>query len=122
MLLEKPDAPVDSPRPPPSLRREQEPFGFAVEEPPRGDVDRGRGLRVTSVDLRSNAYRAGVREGDLLLSLNGQSLGDKLAYQKAVSGLPTVSRLYVRRGGKALFFGLRRETSATARADAPPPP
>jgi len=122
MLLEKPEAPPDPPRPLPSLRHEQEPFGFAVEEPPRGDVDRGRGLRVTSVDLRSNAYRAGVREGDLLLSLNGQALGDKLAYHKIISGLPTVSRLYVRRGGKALFFGLRRDSSATARVDAPPAP
>ena len=75
MLLEKPAAPYEAPRPAPGLRREQEPFGFAVEEPPRGDVDRGRGVRVSSVDLRSNAYRAGVREGDLLLSLNGQAVG-----------------------------------------------
>jgi S1-C subfamily serine protease len=122
MLLEKPAPPYDAPRPGPGLRREQEPFGFAVEEPPRGDVDRGRGLRVTSVDLRSNAYRAGVREGDLLLSLNGQALGDKLAYQKILSSLPGVSRLYVRRGGKSLFFGLRRDAAATARADAQPSP
>jgi serine protease Do len=125
MLLEKPGAAYDVPPPAPTLRREQEPFGFAVEEPPRGDVDRGRGLRVTSVDLRSNAYRAGVREGDLLLSLNGQALGDKPSYRKILPSLPAVSRLYVRRGGKALFFGLRRDAAATARAEprlAPEPP
>ncbi|HEY6907894.1 MAG TPA: trypsin-like peptidase domain-containing protein [Myxococcales bacterium] len=122
MLLEKPATPYDAPRPAPALRRDQEPFGFAVEEPPRGDAERGRGLRVASVDLRSNAYRAGLREGDLLLSLNGQTLGDKLAYEKILSSLPPVSRLYVRRGGKALFFGLRRDAAATARADPRPSP
>ncbi|HEY6947904.1 MAG TPA: trypsin-like peptidase domain-containing protein, partial [Gemmatimonadales bacterium] len=43
MLLEKPATPYDAPRPAPALRRDQEPFGFAVEEPPRGDAERGRG-------------------------------------------------------------------------------
>ena len=121
MLLEKPGARWEPPVPPPGLRREQEPFGFAVEDANKDD-DHGRGVRVSSIDLRSCAYRAGVREGDLILEIDGQAVGDKAAYRKAVSGISPVVRLYVRRGGKSLFFGLRREgpvASRTRPASAP---
>ncbi len=117
VLLEKPDATWERPVPPPALRRDQEPFGFAVDEPAADDAERGHGVRVGSVDLRSSAYRAGVREGDLILSINGQPVTDRTGYRRAVSNLPAVSRLYVRRGGKALFFGLRRDAAVTARAE-----
>jgi S1-C subfamily serine protease len=116
LLLEKPGAPWGPPPPTPGLRREQEPFGFAVEDPPKEDGDHGRGVRVGSIDLRSGAYRAGVREGDLILEIDGQVIPDKVAYRRAISSPPGVARLYVRRGGKALFFGLRREASMAARA------
>jgi S1-C subfamily serine protease len=120
LLLEKTGTARERPAAPVSLRRDQEPFGFAVEEPQRGEGDTGRGLRVSSVDLRSNAFRSGVREGDLIVSVNGQPVADKLAYRKVVSSLPPVSRLYVRRGGKALFFALRREPAVTARVEPRP--
>jgi serine protease Do len=112
VLLEKPGARAEPPAPPAGLRREQEPFGFAVEDAAR---DEGRGVRISSIDLRGSAYRAGMREGDLILEIDGQSVTDKVAYRKAVSGLSPVVRLYVRRGGRALFFGLRREASVAAR-------
>jgi serine protease Do len=115
LLLEKPGSPWQPPPPAPGLRREQEPFGFAVEEPPAGDTDHGRGLRVTRVDLRSCAYRAGVREGDLILEIDGHPVADKASYRTTVSEMTGIARLYVRRGGKALFFGLRRETPVAAR-------
>jgi serine protease Do len=118
VLLEKPGAPWEAPPPAPGLRREQEPFGFAVEDPAKDDGDFGRGVRVSSIDLRSFAYRAGVREGDLIVEIDGLAVIDKGAYRKVISGLTAVSRLYVRRGGKALFFGLRREAPMTARARA----
>jgi S1-C subfamily serine protease len=95
--------------PPPTLRREQEPFGFAVEQGPPDESER-RGVRIASIDLRSCAYRAGLREGDLILELDGKPVPDRGAYRKVISsmGMTPVSRVYVRRGGKALFFGLRR--------------
>ena len=116
LLLEKPGAAWE-PRPPsPALRRDQEPFGFAVEDPPKDDGDHGRGVRVSSIDLRGCAYRAGVREGDLILEVDGQPVIDKAAYRKVISSTGPVSRLYVRRGAKALFFGLRREAPLASRA------
>src|SRR5437762_1018606 len=117
MLLEKPGAPWEPPPPPPGLRREQEPFGFAVEDSAAGDGE-GRGVRISSIDLRSYAYRAGVREGDLLLEIDGRAVADKAAYRKAVSETADIARLYVRRGGKTLFFGVRREAPLSARGGA----
>ena len=108
VLQEKPGASWEPPRSASSLRRDLEPFGFAVDEPPRDDGDHGRGLRVITVDLRGPAYRAGLRQGDLLLEVDGRIVPDKSAYLKVISGVTKISRLYVRRGTKALFFGIRR--------------
>ncbi|MGZ6143399.1 MAG: PDZ domain-containing protein, partial [Myxococcales bacterium] len=118
VLLEKPGAPWEPPAAP-SLRREQEPFGFAVDDPARDDGDHGRGVRVVSIDLRGCAYRAGLRQGDLILELDGKPVPDKSAYRKVISAESqrTIARLYVRRGGKALFFGFRRDPPVTARID-----
>jgi serine protease Do len=92
----------------PSIRREQEPFGFAIDEGAR--PDERDGVRIASIDLRSGAYRAGLREGDLILEVDGKPVPDKSVYRKVISALgkSAVSRLYVRRGSKALYFGLRR--------------
>src|SRR5438105_5141958 len=119
MLLQKPGAPWEPAAPPPGLRREQEPFGFAVEEPAAGDGEQGHGVRISSIDLRSYSYRAGVREGDLILEIDGRAIADKAAYRKSVFEAPDIARLYVRRGGKALFFGVRREAPLSARGGAP---
>jgi S1-C subfamily serine protease len=74
---------------------------------------------VSAVDLRGPAYRAGVRQGDLILEVDGNGVPDKAAYHKVLASVraEAVSRLYVRRGGKSLFFGLRRDTPAAARAE-----
>jgi S1-C subfamily serine protease len=103
-LSEKSSGIWQPPTPAPAIRREQEPFGFAIE-----DAGGPRGVRIASIDLRSCAYRAGLREGDLILEVDGRAVPDKSAYRKIISSLGKVSRLYVRRGGKALYFGLRRE-------------
>ncbi len=110
LLQEKPGAAWE---PPPA--RDQEPFGFAVEDPPRDDGDHGRGVRVASIDFRGCAYRAGLREGDLILEIDGQPVIDKAMYRKAILNASPVARFYVRRGGKALFFGVRREAPLAAR-------
>ncbi|HXL39171.1 MAG TPA: trypsin-like peptidase domain-containing protein [Myxococcales bacterium] len=116
VLLQKPGSAYEPPQRVPGLRREQEPFGFAVEEPPKDDGEHGVGIRVSSIDLRGCAYRAGLREGDLIVEVDGQAVADKASYRKVISAPGSVSRLYVRRGGKAMFFGLRREAPMAARA------
>ena len=112
-LGENPRAPAyEPPRAPAALRKEQEPFGFAVEETGKQDVlDPGQGVRIATMDLRGPAYRAGLREGDIVVELDGKPVPDKAAFKKAVAALgkSPVARLFVRRGGRSVFFGLRRD-------------
>jgi len=92
-------------------RKDQEPFGLSVEEQP------GRpGLRVSSVDLRSTAYRAGLREGDVVVDVDGQPVHDRAAFRRAVAGGGAVTRLYVKRNGRSIFFGLRRDPAGNGRS------
>ena len=122
VLLEKPGPAWEPPPLAPGLRRELEPFGFAVEELAPEDRDHGAGVRVSAVDLRGCAFRAGLREGDVILKVDGQPVPDKIAYRKALSGVNGIARLYVRRGGKSLFFGLRTDKPIASRAGANPGP
>jgi Do/DeqQ family serine protease len=121
-VADNPHAPAwERPAPPPALRKEQEPFGFAVEEIGKQDVlDPGQGIRIASIDLRGPAYRAGLRDGDVVLEIDGRPVPDRAAFRKAVAGRTTpVSRFLVRRGGRSVFFGLRRDGAPQAvRADA----
>jgi S1-C subfamily serine protease len=55
-----------------------------------------------------------MRQGDLILEVNGAAVPDKAAYRRALAGAGAVSRLYVRRGAKSLFFGLRPDPPMTA--------
>ncbi|MFL5276866.1 MAG: PDZ domain-containing protein, partial [Myxococcales bacterium] len=74
----------------------------------------------TAVDLRGDAYRVGLREGDLLVEVDGRPVHDRLEFRRVVSENRTpVVRLYVRRGSRAIFFGLRRGAQQTARAETP---
>src|SRR5207253_10824175 len=97
----------------------QRPVVFAADGAPPGHTDHGHGLRLSSMDLRSCAYRGGVREGDLILEIDGHPVADKASYRPMVSGMTGIARLYVRRGSKALFFGLRREAPVAAREKTP---
>jgi len=114
-LAEKPGEAAEQ-RPPrvAPARKHQEPFGFAVDEQPGL-----AGLRVASVDLRSAAYRAGLREGDLVLDVDGRPVRDRAGFRKAVVESGAVTRLYVKRNGRSIFFGLRREPAQTAEVRSP---
>ena len=115
MRLEPKPGGAFEPRPRPlAIKREQEPFGFAVEE----KADASGGVRIGAIDFRGCAYRAGLREGDVILELDGKATPDRQAWKKALGTLAEngVSRLYVRRGGRAIFFGLRRDPPTTAQA------
>jgi serine protease Do len=113
ILGKNPREPAFQPEPPPpALRKEQEPFGFAVDETNKDSLEPGEGVRISSIDLRGPAYRAGLREGDLITEFEGQAVPDRAAWKKALGSLgPSgVARVFVRRGGRAVFFGLRRDS------------
>jgi len=109
--IERPGTLHEQARPAPLPRKDQEPFGFTAEELVKTDeLDPGHGMRVVNIDLRGPAYRAGVREGDVILEVDGQPVPDRLAFRKALQNARgNVSRLLVRRGARVVFFGLRRE-------------
>jgi serine protease Do len=92
-----------------AVRKEQEPFGFSVD-----DVPGQPGLRISSVDLRGAAYRAGLREGDVVMDVDGRRVRDREAFRKAVADGGALLRLLVRRNGRSMFFALRREAAQTA--------
>ena len=97
-----------------AARKDQEPFGLSVDEQPGL-----AGLRISSVDLRSAAYRAGLREGDVVLDVDGRPVRDRAGFSKAVADSGAVTRLYVKRNGRSIFFGLRREPAQTAEVRSP---
>jgi S1-C subfamily serine protease len=90
-------------------RKDQELFGLSLEE------QQGRpGVRIAAVDPRSPAYRAGLREGDVILDVDGRPVRDRGSLRKSVTQSGAVVRMYVRRNGRALFFGIRRDSARTA--------
>jgi serine protease Do len=112
VLAEKPgQAAEEQPARAEAARKDPEPLGVSVDEQPGL-----AGLRIVSVDLRSAAYRAGLREGDVLVDIDGQPVRNRAAFRKAVAGSGAVTRLYVRRNGRSIFFGVRKEPARTAQA------
>jgi Do/DeqQ family serine protease len=110
-LAEKPGSGAGD-RPPqmPAARKDQEPLGLGVEDQ-KGEA----GVRVSSVDLRSAAYRAGLREGDVVIDVDGHPVRDRASFRKAVAeSRRNVTRLFVKRNGRSMFFGLRKETPESA--------
>ena len=111
-LAEKPgQAAEEQPARAEAARKDPEPLGVSVDEQPGL-----AGLRITSVDLRSTSYRAGLREGDVLVDIDGRPVRNRAAFRKAVAESGAVTRLYVRRNGRSIFFGVRKEPARTAQA------
>ena len=105
------------------MRKDLEPFGFGVEDLGPAAGGERAGVRITAVDLRGDAYRVGLREGDMILEIDGHSVRDRAEFRRTLAeNRAAVVRLYVRRGSRAIFFGLRRATQQTARADGPMAP
>jgi Do/DeqQ family serine protease len=108
-LSAKPGAELDVPEPRPiaSKSRNDEPFGFSVDD----RTDAPGGVRVAAIDFRGPAFRAGLREGDLILEVDGKRTPDAPAFRRALASVDrsSVTRVYVRRGGRAIFFGFRSD-------------
>jgi serine protease Do len=115
--------PGDAPEPKvsaPLVRKDLEPFGLGVEDLGSAGGSQRPGVRITTVDLRGDAYRVGLREGDMVLEVDGRAIRDRGEFRRALAeNRASVVRLYVRRGSRAIFFGLRRSAQQTAQADGP---
>ena len=76
-------------------------------------------MRITSVDLRGAAYLAGVREGDVVLDIDGRPVRDRAGFRKALADSGAVTRLFVKRNGRSIFFGVRKALDRAVRAGSP---
>jgi serine protease Do len=97
-----------------AARKQLEPLGVSVDEQPGIS-----GLRITSVDLRGAGYLAGLREGDVLVDIDGRPVRDRVAFRKAIEGGGPVARFYVKRNGRSIFIGVRKDRPGTAQAGSP---
>ena len=62
--------------------------------------------QITGVEPRSAARRAGLRAGDLLLSINGEELIDEIDYQALIA--QSVLHIALRRGEELLNVTVRK--------------
>lgn len=74
-------------------------------------LDRPQGVLVSAVYPGGAAQRAGLRQGDLILSIDGQAVNDRggLNYQVATRRPGDTMRLSVRSGGKARTVEVKAE-------------
>ena len=66
----------------------------------------GKGVLVTDLDQDSPAADAGLRPGDIILSVNRHAVNGLADFQKYASGDGDLL-LYVRRGDGALYLALQ---------------
>jgi serine protease DegQ len=71
-----------------------------------GMPDGSRGLAVTGIEPGSPAERAGVRQGDLIVSVDGQAVNSVADLRSALAKDKSNVRLRVRRGDGYLFLAV----------------
>ncbi len=96
----------------PPRRESVDPLGITVSPVhPRilRELELRGGVEVTFVEASSAAWDGGVREGDILLVVNRETVNDIDAYRKAVARLPKrkVVSAMLSREGELLFVALR---------------
>ena len=87
-------------------------FGFRAEEltaqtAKRLNLNPAAGkVIITAIDQASNAYFAGLRSGDIILSLNRQSLSSFADYNALVKNIKSGDLLFllVERQGNKIYF------------------
>jgi serine protease Do len=77
-------------------------LGVSVQEVPGNRASRGNGVSIANIDRTGPASRAGLKPGDVVLSVNGTSVDTAQGLIKAVAATPPGNsvRLTVRRGGQ----------------------
>ncbi|MGB5055134.1 MAG: DegQ family serine endoprotease [Nitrospirales bacterium] len=78
--------------------------GITVESMPLGE----RGMKVTKVDPESTAFRAGIREGDIILEINREAVNNADDFQRLTGQLESKDRvlLLLQRGRSTIFFSV----------------
>ena len=87
-------------------------LGLTVEIMPAGLKERwfvDNGVQVTEVSPESAAAAAGIRRGDVLVSIAGKSIVSPTQFAKLVKALPTNQSVAARlvRRGNPLFVALK---------------
>ena len=75
----------------------------AVDERDAEDTD-GRGVKVAKLEPQSVAARNGLREGDIIISVNRRPVGSMDDFQKLAGDKQPQLLLHIRRGTGALFL------------------
>lgn len=93
---------------------DQEPQAKAMQEPPDSKPDRlglivgpapkGQGVQVLGYQPGSVAERVGIREGDIIVSVDGQQVTSLARYKELVEGGKRYVSLGVKRDRQSLFF------------------
>lgn len=115
-LAPLPGGPGDFHRePPPKPRADLAPLGFAVSG--WASAPNGRGLRISFVDPQSQAYVAGLREGDVILMAGDRLIrGPRELQQAAARSKGSVVRFLIQRGVRPLFVAFHCGPAAHAAA------
>ena len=107
------DKPGENPEPaaPAEVRpRAGLPFGIVAEDRAADESPLGsHGVRIGSIDVRGSGFRAGLREGDVVLEVDGHPVDDRAVFEKQAAAGAGIARLLVRRGQRVMYFGLRRD-------------
>tara|TARA_B100002052_G_scaffold299018_1_gene334757 strand:- start:2253 stop:3599 length:1347 start_codon:yes stop_codon:yes gene_type:complete len=66
----------------------------------------GKGVEIKKIDKKSNAYRSGLRTGDLILSIDNQKINTKSDYKKLVNDLKQgdIVMMQTSRNGRKTFI------------------
>jgi len=110
VTVEEAEKQADGRRPPP--REPVDRLGMAVRAVPRSllrELELRGGVEVTFIETSSPAWDGGVREGDVLLSINRETIRGLDEYRKAVSRLPRGRPAFalVSREGVHLYVALK---------------
>ena len=70
-------------------------------------LDRASGLAVTEVAENSPAQFAGIREGDLILEVNGRKVNDMPSLNSSLQKRSSSIVLLIDRDGKTFFVSLK---------------
>jgi len=98
--------------PRPAQHESVDPIGLAAERVSPlilKELDLKGGVEVTFVEADSPAWNAGIREGDILIAINRETVQDIESYIKIIRGLPRgkIVPALISREGLAMFVGLR---------------
>jgi Do/DeqQ family serine protease len=80
---------------------------FSESTDPTAPAGQRTRVVVSAVERGSPAAQAGLREGDVVLSVNRRPVTSLSEFQSAVRGSPDQVLLHIRRGGGALFLLIR---------------